>query len=295
MGMIMTTGTADHTPCVVYIFGAGNSGSTLLSMALGAHSQAVGVGELSRIDQFRAYDMDCSCGEPLSKCDLWGQVSTDTTIAPLTSTSSMYKLLRGKNWSPLLAADPHALSIMQRNLDEYREIASASKKPVIVDSSKDLFRLAYLYRSGKIRLVPVYLVRDGRAYIDSMKRRGFGAIWSLPRWIRKNLAAARVYKLLRPKDRGIRLDYHEFTQNPEGVLRHICDLAGMEYESGMLDYHAHTAHNIAGTRTRTSPKPIEPRTEWKKRLSIFDKLVFTLAGGHYFNRCFGVGKRLLKR
>jgi ethanolamine ammonia-lyase large subunit len=56
----------------------------------------------------------------------------------------------------------------------------------------------------------------------------------------------------------------------------------------MLKYYEQTFHNIAGTRSRFSLKPISPYESWRDRLPKSSLTMFALCGGHYFNRRFGV-------
>ena len=67
--------------------------------------------------------------------------------------------------------DPHYLSVVERNFDFYFQISKQFNKEIIVDSSQDISRFYYLYQSGQIQLIPLLIVRDGRAYIDSLYRR----------------------------------------------------------------------------------------------------------------------------
>ena len=66
---------------IIYILGAGHSGSTLLGMMLSAHSQVQGGGELKNfqklIEQPHLFDRPthtCSCGELIAKCPFWSPV-----------------------------------------------------------------------------------------------------------------------------------------------------------------------------------------------------------------------------
>lgn len=277
---------------IIYIIGAGSSGSTLLSMALGAHNDFFSAGELSRIEQYTAYNKECSCGATFNDCDLWQDVMSAnemSTPGPISPHAGAYALFRGAGWGPLIQKDPHAQQVMKKNQALYQAIGNASQCDVIVDASKDLSRLAYLYRSGVFRIVPVYLVRDGRAYISSMKKSGYGPARATVRWISKNLASKRIFKLLRPGDHGLHTSYEAFTNNPESILKSLCKMAGYDFDVNMLKFYESDHHNIAGSAGRQSPSPITPQNNWKTKLNLFDRLVFTLMGGHMFNWLFGAG------
>ena len=65
---------------VAYIAGAGHSGSTVLSLALGGSPDAVALGEVAslfaeaRRPASEQMQRPCSCGEDLRHCSLWGEV-----------------------------------------------------------------------------------------------------------------------------------------------------------------------------------------------------------------------------
>lgn len=272
-------------PVVIYIIGAGNSGTTLLSMVLGAHPQMVSVGELSQLDRYCAFDSLCTCGEPVSRCSFWTRINDDSKSRfPLNPTSSLSQLLLHRG--SILRHDPHCASVFSRNTELYEKISEVSGRPVIVDASKSPLRLYYLFRSGQIQLIPVYIARDGRAYMDSAKRRGGHAISAYFRWIRHNLVALTVLKRMRPGERMLHINYSEFTQAPALYLKEICKQAGLDYDAAMLNYHEQTFHNISGMRTRFALEPIKPNEAWQERLSVFSRALFALLGGHYFNRRF---------
>ena len=63
---------------VLYIAGIGRSGSTLLCRTLGSVEGYLGTGELMRILGRGVTSGDqCSCGEAVGTCDLWGAVLRD--------------------------------------------------------------------------------------------------------------------------------------------------------------------------------------------------------------------------
>jgi len=63
---------------VFYILSHGHSGSTLLDMMLGAHSQIFGAGELSNI--YQPKDDPCVCGASKANCPVWSNFSKDDSI-----------------------------------------------------------------------------------------------------------------------------------------------------------------------------------------------------------------------
>jgi hypothetical protein len=53
----------------------GRSGSTLLTLLLGSHSNAVALGESTQIPKDQALNTLCSCGTAVRNCTLWADVA----------------------------------------------------------------------------------------------------------------------------------------------------------------------------------------------------------------------------
>ena len=67
--------TATITPAeYIYILGHSGSGSTLLELLLGGHSQLVPMGELRKLPLQFARGRPCGCGALPAKCSMWKQV-----------------------------------------------------------------------------------------------------------------------------------------------------------------------------------------------------------------------------
>ncbi len=110
---------------VIYILGAGSSGSTLLSLLLGAHSRMVNVGEISHIDRYRALDLNCGCGERVSKCSFWSKVfsTKDTQIrdkdGKLTTFNSMIDALNFMSKTGYDFVSAYTITISNQNVYHY--------------------------------------------------------------------------------------------------------------------------------------------------------------------------------
>lgn len=260
---------------VIYVLGAGNSGSTIFSMALGGHSRITSIGELSKIGQWFRNDEFCSCGERMSKCQFWNEVrSFDESV-----------VAGSEKKRPLSASESGKI---------YNEIARKTGSSVIVDASKDSKRMMNLVKNPpeSVRLVPVLLSRSGQSYIQSMKRRPHVSrrwrmsVFALYRWVSKNIKSRAALAFAGCYREAIKLDFEGFVNQPEEHLRNICQACGIEYERAMLDFWKKPHHNIAGTPSRFRPKPITSGAS--ESLPLTSKLLFSLFGGNLFNAFFGI-------
>ena len=80
---------------IVYIAGLGHSGSTILDLALGVHTDAVGLGEVYTLlrKKQRQNHMGslCSCGETATKCPFWSKL--DKALEDSDNPDSLYAQL----------------------------------------------------------------------------------------------------------------------------------------------------------------------------------------------------------
>lgn len=175
---------------LAYVLAASHSGSTLLSMLLGSHSQIATIGEMNLSPQAMG-DLDCyrcSCGQFIRQCGFWQRVpeamrrrgvAFDLACArtDYRSVQSPYarRLLRPMHQSAALecirdvslslspawrAALPE---VHRRNAALASTVAELAGAQVVVDSSKVGLRLKYLLRNPDLDVKVIRLVRDGRA------------------------------------------------------------------------------------------------------------------------------------
>lgn len=175
---------------LAYVLAASHSGSTLLSMLLGAHRQMATVGELTLSPQAMG-DLDryrCSCGCPIRACGFWEEIrqgmlrrgvdfdlaraGTDYRAAPSRYARRLLRpMVRGRGLEFLrdraLELSPawrkRLPDIHRRNSALVSTIAEITGADVVVDSSKIALRLKYLLRNPDLDVKVVRLIRDGRA------------------------------------------------------------------------------------------------------------------------------------
>lgn len=168
---------------VLYIAGLGRSGSTLLADMLGGVTGAVNVGELRNLWlRGPVEDVLCTCGLPFSQCPFWvavgshafgGWAAVDAEeLLRLKHRVDRHRHLPRILWSRLRGAPSADIGRYTEALERlYAAIAAISGASVIVDPTKDPPHAFLLWRSPKIDLRIVHLVRDSRAVAYSWTKR----------------------------------------------------------------------------------------------------------------------------
>jgi len=273
---------------VLYIVGAGNSGTTLLSRVLGSHNSIRNIGELNHLSRYYSQELECACGDQLSQCLYWTKINKDLYDRPISLDRSFKSKLKLFIFFKKMCRVEREDNPLQGLNRLYEEIFLSGQENIIVDSSKDVIRLLYMSMYFPVDVVPVYLVRDGRAYIDSyLQRGGRSTVKGYLRWMVMNLKAFMVVNRVRSSHPSMRISYNDLVCNPEAVVKALCHKAGIEFDTTMLDYGEKVSHAIAGTRSKSLGGAIQPQEKWRSRLSKKDLFLFNLLGGRVMNRFFG--------
>ena len=176
-------------PCLAYLLAASHSGSTLLTMLLGAQPGACTAGELKATSLGDPESYRCSCRERIRECETWRQVATamasrgfpdfeitraDTSIFEVESPYArrlLAPLYRGpameivrdlglslsSEWRHLLP------ETKRRNLALVESLLEVNNATVVIDSSKVALRLKYLLKIPALDVRVIRVIRDGRA------------------------------------------------------------------------------------------------------------------------------------
>ncbi|TWU05953.1 sulfotransferase [Stieleria varia] len=219
---------------VVYIYGLGHSGSTLLDLMLSGHDRIVGTGEASMLTspdyrEKRLAEREtkkCSCGQTLQECVLWGTVTQTLVSNPETTHVDALGQLA------------HRFS---ESVGSNRWLSDSSKNAQGLDAWLELKR-----RGAIESLKVIHLVRDARSHAASQlvrsERSGiFNAMRALRFWkasVLQQLDALKQHQLpvhsvgyeelclfSNASTAGIceflELPYSESMQNPSGAHGHI--------------------------------------------------------------------------
>lgn len=301
---------------ILYIGGAGRSGSTLIELILGNMPGFFSVGE---VRYFWEYVLEnkysCGCGESISSCTYWstvmGELANQDDIDIEKVAAIAQDIDRTRNL--LRQAFPKSLptrefsNLVTATEKLYEAIALHINDAIIVDSSKVPSHLFVLLNFKQVDLRVIHLVRDPRAVVYSWRKRKKKELadlsgeaymdqrsvgQSLVRWGIENQYTewfgrrAGRYTLLR---------YEDFVKYPYAQLSTALSKVGLaEYPPQILkstELSLNPTHSIGGNPIRFSSQKIRivPDETWRKGLNPLTQTLISVVGlpwmikYHYLN------------
>jgi hypothetical protein len=219
---------------VVYVLGAGHSGSTILGLTLGNCSGIFFAGELAR---WLRYD-----GKPPvpgeRRASFWREVRETLDVdpdllgirvRPLEQSSGLFRV---RSWRRQLRLRER----YRRATEElFGATARAAGASYVVDTSHFPRRARQLQRMPGIELYLLFVVRDPQSVIASYGRPlvAHKQTWSMPTtnaylWL--TYAMSVPVFLRQPRERRLFVRHEQFIADPAGVLREILRQIGSSAE-----------------------------------------------------------------
>lgn len=289
----------------VFICAAGHSGSTLLDLLLGSHSNMTSLGEITQLPKNIALNTFCSCGSSVKECGHWKRVLTllgkrlqidifkdpyaldlgfiDARVVIDHAKQTRFYDLRRKlvtggtflSWRYHLPGLSVFTKIYQTAINNnqtlYDCVRETSGCSVIVDSSKHYMKAAGLYRNAPEQTRIILLTRDGRGIFYSNLKRGFGQKLSLDSWLKHFSRALPLFARKLPSSVIMQVRYEDLCLEPEKTLQAICEFIGLEFESSMLDFSAMIHHVVNGNDMRfIASSDIRCDESWREQLEPAD-------------------------
>ena len=281
------------------------SGSTILDILLGSHPEVQSAGELSCLPKALMGDGNCACGRSVFRCLLWSKVLKrwlrQGREAHVIERYAFLEREFGRSGSlPTLMMERRSRSRMLREYTTlttrlFRSIQAVSRKPIIIDSSKNPARALALSMMPKIHFCVIHLVRDGRGVVYSRqsilsktKRRALQegspvSTWRASlswRWV--NFLSGQI--LQADGLSGFRMRYEDITERTEATFHRIGSLLNLDLDAIRCDIEngkrIPVGHLLTGNRARMGKEiRLFPDVAWKSRLAERDRWIFRLLAG----------------
>jgi hypothetical protein len=231
--------TGAARPRVIYVMGAGRSGSTILGVALGNCEHVVFAGELDKWALRRGRpkrddeQIERFWAQVLDQVDGAEELFAIRTHRYLERSSA---LLRPAHWTKA-----RKLRATYRRVNEelYRAIANTAGATHVVDTGHYPLRARELQGIAGIELYLLLLIREPRSVVasfareDAVERRFNPLTTNLYLWLTHMLSLLTF--LRQPRARRMLVRHETFLEDPQGVLAGILEQAGCDSPLPALD------------------------------------------------------------
>lgn len=222
----------------IFITGLHRSGTTLLDMIIGNHSDCIAVGEVSSVIKSELdrkwvenHYNKCTCGE----CEFWPEVMKAIDKNGSAHLEDRYRVF----------------------LEIFRDFFPGK---IPVDSSKHLN--SYKILNSISDCTTVRIIRDVRGWCLSNNSRITPRF--MLRWYKNN------YIIERTIPDAIPLGYEQLALDTETTIRNLCDSISLKYEKSMLNIQSGEKHILVGNRMKAnSTLKIKYDSRWLKNSSIW--------------------------
>lgn len=155
---------------IIYLLGAGRSGTTLMGTILNDHPKILTIGEMHQFLNHLIDKEECSCGKKLSNCEFWKSIINDINFNGV-DIKSIQKESNSKeshkNILFLMFKSKPDLVYLKFQEHIFNVIYKQQEGQFLLDSSKYIARYLLLKKSSKLDIKAIYIVRDIRGVINS--------------------------------------------------------------------------------------------------------------------------------
>ena len=257
---------------LIYLLGAGRSGTTLLSALLNNHSKINAIGEIHQFYEHIEQNKNCSCGLKLEECLYWNKTVRNLNKDKKDIHNAVKYSDEKEGHSNILrlifrkSQDNKYLSYQERY---FELINQYSKKEWLLDSSKYIARYLLLKKSNKLKIKGIYIVRDVRGVINSFDKK--------VQTQKSPLSAIAYYLLINffgqlvcwiDKD-VMKIKYEDLTKTPEKVLSRIyTHIFEQNQNEILLPKNFDMPHIIGGNRMKSNSMiSIKSDLKWKRTIA----------------------------
>ena len=261
---------------VIYLLGAGRSGTTLLATLLNSHKDIETLGEMHQFFEFLDDKKNCSCGESLKTCHEW-KAAVNSLESNLNFKKKFVEKEEKHSKIPELLAGKTA-DRMYLNIQEeiFSEIQKHRPNKWYLDSSKYIARYLLLKKSKKLNIKGIYVVRDPRGVVHSFQKKvqtSKKPLSAILYYNTINLFAEIAYRM----DNDIlKIRYEDLVEKPEETLSciysHIFD---GKTDVEKLAQFFEIPHIVGGNRMRTSQKiQLKKDDQWIKNILRYKQIIY---------------------
>ncbi|AYO17485.1 sulfotransferase [Vibrio owensii] len=280
-------------PKVIYLIGAGRSGTTILATLLNNSNSIVNVGELHHLPDNIINEGLCSCGVKLIGCEKWSSVISKeiTSIEYMKQKSSIDSHLN--NIVNIFL--PNRFKLFERvNTRLFQSLSKENGYKQVLDAAKFPGRALALSRISDLDTKFIYLVRDPRGVSYSFGKKvqtSKGIVSSCIYYNAINFLSE-IYMRFFFKNSCIKVRYEDLLDNPEVVLKNI----GLHLDEDLTsvsnkirtDKYFSIGHIVGGNRLKESREVklrfdnrwLNDMKPWRRKIIYFLTFPFNFINGY---------------
>jgi len=253
---------------LIYLLGAGRSGTTLLATLLNNHEQIETLGEMHQFYEFLEEGKTCSCGDKLQNCLVWENIETKQSSEEISVRRKLLEKAEKHGQTPKLLLTKNVnKKYLQIQEELFSQIQQQRKSEWFLDSSKYITRYLLLKKSKKLNLKGIYVVRDPRGVVYSFQKKVQTSKTPLSALLYYNLInffGEIVYRLDKDKE-VLKIRYEDLVEKPEATLAKIyAHIFEEKINNEDLPDYFKMPHIIGGNRMKAKKKiKIKSDEKWK--------------------------------
>lgn len=274
-------------PKLIYLMGAGRSGTTALATFLGGSPEVQVLGEMHQFYEHLHQGKKCSCGTRIDQCEFWRKVLERLPDEVLSNVDRKMEVERTiERHQAIINHVLKGRDIEELNsyLLSWREIFNVcrevSRKDVMLDSAKYIGRALALKHLEGIDLKVIYMVRDVRGVVHSFSknvqtpRRPLSAIFY---YLVIN-SIAEIIRLFFLKQKCLKVRYEDMMECPDKFFTELANFLQMDLDCVKqkirTDQEFDIGHIVGGNRIREQRKvKFRKDVGWQSKMTAWRKVL----------------------
>lgn len=270
---------------ILYIAGTSYSGSSILGYLLGSSDQVQNVGELKMMQRFQSGKgptVPCSCGRAVSDCPFWKEFVHQPYRAygmPTfwTKAKIALQITFGKHFKTGSQQCPEEVKFLHTLTSRVREKYPSTR--YLLDTSKSIWRLAYLFECQGVDLKVVYIRRGIHGNVASFKGHGTSFWQGVFIYLASHPVMRRF--LRRSGLDVVEVQYDDLADDTQAVMDRLGDFLGVDYSQYLADLRTkefHVSWGNVGVQQQFVEgfSGVRRDDSWKKRLTRFEQSVLNV-------------------
>jgi hypothetical protein len=254
-------------------------------MLLNLHKNIFTAGELQELPNELKKNGICGCKSNILLCKFWHKVLKNNRInlnrinyfrkksgrGKVLRFSFLYKIFFKKK----IRKNPYINQNLLLFKKIYLNISSSEK--IIVDSSKDPYRLYYLLCSSSFDIFPIHIKKKPQEYVYSMSKKNQSNVYQILRFSMKYLIENYIIRLVckNYSKNFIEISYEELAKNPTKVINNILRNLKLDKISSqsIRNFRKNINHAISGNEMKFKNDRIKYDNQWQRKMPLFNKLI----------------------